>query len=272
MPNFINIGSAGFSKAERGPIDKNIVFNTVEEMNEYVESSTGTAYPGQIISISDSAADLYKVVAPAGPDVYDAYQAMPIIKDEFFVIDVTDDIIAGLGNLFSSDDPNEMFDYGLTSYAYYSGMKKIHQPLCQYFGFLYKNPETDEIINYQGSAVHYKVLKFRIWSGPNPGSFPGSGKCLGYIIPNIYTTISTQNGVQVTQWYIEYIFKRNQIDYPPSWSNGYDMLYSICIIEDPRNREEGKYPVYVYKLDLHHPAIPEDDVILNVVDLDHEGD
>lgn len=60
--NYINIGAAGFSKAQRGPIDKNSLFETEDQMKSFVVNADGTAYAGQIISLSDDKSDLYKVV------------------------------------------------------------------------------------------------------------------------------------------------------------------------------------------------------------------
>lgn len=62
MASYINIGSAGFSKAERGPIDKNIVFPNVTDLSHFVQADPGTAYAGQIISLSDTSTELYKVI------------------------------------------------------------------------------------------------------------------------------------------------------------------------------------------------------------------
>lgn len=62
MASYINIGSAGFSKAERGPIDKNIVFSTIADLSNFVQADPGTAYAGQIISLSDTSTELYKVI------------------------------------------------------------------------------------------------------------------------------------------------------------------------------------------------------------------
>lgn len=62
MASYINIGSAGFSKAERGPIDKNIVFSSIEDLSSFVQADPGTAYAGQIISLSDTSTELYKVI------------------------------------------------------------------------------------------------------------------------------------------------------------------------------------------------------------------
>lgn len=62
MASYINIGSAGFSKAERGPIDKNIVFSNIADLSHFVQADPGTAYAGQIISLSDTSTELYKVI------------------------------------------------------------------------------------------------------------------------------------------------------------------------------------------------------------------
>ena len=249
MANYINIGSAGFSKAERGPIDKNIVFDSVEEMRAFVSNAEGTAYAGQIISISDNKKELYKVINPGG----NFYTTIPLINSgEFFNIEISNDGLAGLGNKFSSDDPQEQFDYGLASYAYYSELSNIHRPLCEYFGFTYKNPNSQtEQINYS-PLIYTKALRFIL---PDDGAT---------VIPNIYHTDYTQAGRTIKRWYIEYIYKRNQSDAPPEGSNWFNMLYRICIVDDP-NDNTYTYPLYVYKLDLNHP---QDDLVLTVNDLD----
>lgn len=256
MANFINIGSAGFSKAERGPIDKNIVFDNVSDMNTFVSSSSGTAYAGQIISIADNQKALYKVIQ-TGPN-YSTINLLdvsggsdpitPESKTEIFEINVLyTDIATGFDGIFSGED-NE-FQTGISDDVTYPWIfRMFYKDLCKYFGLIdvWDVPHTDYSSNpeYQTKILRISICKDNAFQ---PSSI------IGYIIPNIYKSTVTIEENELPCWVLTYTYN--------------NIFYTWKIADDSSITSSNPvYPFAVYKFE---PIENSEDIInLNVIDLD----
>ncbi len=257
MANFINIGSAGFSKSERGPIDKNIVFNDVSAMNTFVSASSGTAYAGQIISIADNQKALYKVIQSGS--TYSTINLLDIssgsgtdpapveTSPEIFDVSVLyTDISTGFGGFFTGEGFE--FETGLADDMAYANVRIFYKDLCKYLGLIdtWASPNIDYSANPEWPN---KILKIDItdFSFTTP---------YGYIIPDVYKSSVVINNENFPCWILTYTYN--------------NILWTWKIADDSDNPQGPQnkpiYPFAVYKF---IPVIERESLTeLEVIDLD----
>lgn len=232
MANFINIGSAGFSKSERGPIDKNIVFNDVSAMNTFVSASSGTAYAGQIISIADNQKALYKVIQSGS--TYSTINLLDIssgggtdpapveTSPEIFEIQINQ---SNLLNGFNGEFSDRNFGlYGLRGSSTHRLLEPFTDDLCKYLGLKDDNGEFFA----QSSLYSDRILRFSVIGENN--------NIVGYIIPTIQYISNDLIGTDVLgHWFIEY-----------EWNN---VIYKWSIEDDGGSRNPSyKFGIYIFDI------------------------
>lgn len=227
MANFINIGSAGFSKSERGPIDKNIVFNDVSAMNTFVSASSGTAYAGQIISIADNQKALYKVIQSGSTystinllDISSGGGTDPVpveTSPEIFEIFVHfEDILTGFNGNFSDDN------FSVTGLRESNKLRPFANDLCKYLGL---KDEEDKPLEQEYPD---KILRISLVDENNV--------VIGYVIPSIYYNAIDAPGTGVLgYWFIEYTYSNR--------------IYKWAIEDDSGNYNSAyKFGVYIFDI------------------------
>lgn len=232
MANFINIGSAGFSKSERGPIDKNIVFNDVSAMNTFVSASSGTAYAGQIISIADNQKALYKVIQSGSTystinllDISSGGGTDPVpveTSPEIFEIQINQ---SNLLNGFNGEFSDRNFElYSLRGSSTNRLLEPFTDDLCKYLGLKDDNGEFFA----QSSLYADRILRFSVIGENN--------NIVGYIIPTIQYISNDLIGTDVLgHWFIEY-----------EWNN---VIYKWSIEDDGGSRNPSyKFGIYIFDI------------------------